>query len=165
MISNTKLITATFTPGTSYSVGNCFGGILSAQTGTNGSSIVKLKRIMVVGSAGTLTAVSNLGIHFFNTSSTSTTFTDAASPTWNSADNSKLQYSAVLSGNLSAANGSLGATVYEAANTTATGISSIVIPLAVQTDSSGNINIVLIAGGTWTLVTPAVFTVTLEIEF
>lgn len=157
---NTKLITATFTPGTSYAVGNNFGGKLTFQTGFVGNPVnVQIRRVFIAGSAATLTASANLGFLLFN-SNPSTTFTDAASPTWTASDNSKVNSVYFIAG-LTTVNGSITNTyVSQISASSPTNVLN-----TVQTDSSGNLYAALTSGGTWTMTTPAAFTVTLEIGF
>lgn len=157
---STKLITATFTPGTSYAAGNNFGGKLTFQTGFIGNPInVQVRRVNIAGSASTLTASANLCFYLFN-ANPSTTFTDAASPTWSSSDNAKASGCFNLTTSVAGTGQIANTFVADMA-----GVGNTPIPITVPTDGSGNIYGVLQAGGTWTMTTPAAFTVTLEIGF
>lgn len=158
-ISNTKLVTATFTPSASYAAGNNFGGLLTVNPNIGYNTQYQIRRVSVCGSAATLTASANLDVFILSASPT-TTFTDASSVTWNSADNSNINsvFSCV---GTTAANGQI-------ANVFATAPSStnpLPVPVTCQTDASGNLYVVIQAGGTWTMTTPAAFTILLEIAF
>lgn len=143
-ITRPVILTGTFTPGTSYSIGNSIGGKITVATGLTAGSIVHVQEIQLRIGAATFTAGSAVAVsyHLYESDPSSSTITDASAFIENSADAVKL-----------AATASVGALPGQvAANEAATWATGPARALTV--DGSGNVYIVFVAGGTFTMTTP-----------
>lgn len=143
---------STFTPATGYTIGQNIGGKFTVATGLAAGTVVKIIRAYGAISAGTVTVFTNPVLFVFNADPT-TTFADAAAPTWNSADNSKVVAVNAIPVNITALVGVVGMSF------------NFTYPYGITTDASGNIYFVLQSGGTNTLVTPAASFIALELGY
>lgn len=145
--------TVTFTPGTSYSLGQNIGGLLTFATGLPSGTPVKLVRVYFSVSAGTVTAFASTQTHMYN-ATPSTSFADGAAPTYNVADNAKF---VTVASNSVLSTGLVGVAV----SNTVFGA----LPSATTVDASGNLYMAFQAGGTITLVSPGLSDMSIEINY
>jgi Flp pilus assembly pilin Flp len=151
------VVTATFTPGTSYGNTNNVGGLVTLSFGSNfaGRTVI-LDYINVAFGAASFSQAINLQALVLN-GSPSTTLTDGSPPNWASADAAKVVRAVTLGGGL------LSATSAQAvlqAGTTFGTVEAIC-------DSSGKLYVALadVSSGTCTITTPGTATVTLGARY
>jgi len=136
------VITGTFTPGASYTGGQCMGGKITLATGLAAGTKVRFARL-VVNMVGTLTATANLHINIFDSNPSASTFTDAGTFAIAAADLTKWLFGPAAGITTTANTG--------AANWVA---QSTHMPTA-TVDASGNLYLGMAVTGTFTLTSPS----------
>jgi hypothetical protein len=148
------LAAATFTPGTGYTLNENMGGLLTLSFGVANTPV--LLDFATVAWYG-VTATSGISVVIF-LASPSTTFTDGASPTWNSADAAKIarviEVGALMNAAAMAVWGQASSASFPSG-----------FPTEAKTDSSGNLYVALIAGGTISSTSPGTANVQLGARY
>lgn len=146
--SQSMIYTGTFTPLTSYSVGQTLGGLITVSTGLGAGVKVRIETAQLAVGAATFTAGATvaLSMRIFESSPGSSTYTDGNTAVLAAADYTKVVLFHVPTGSQ---------------GSTANGEPTVWVPTAnmphavATTDGSGNIYVAWVAAGTFTMTTPA----------